>query len=458
MSETKFAEDESTKRLANTPVFTLFMQTAVPICIGMLVIGLYGVVDGIFIARWVGADAIGAVSMVFPAQMLISSIGAMVASGTATILTRLIGEKKLPEAGQIAGNSVLLVSVFSILFFVVGMWQLDSVLEFLAVPPVFYPLAYDYAQPIIVGGAIAVLLPVIGDVFRAEGKAKIMMLLMLTSSVLNIILDYIFIVLLGWGVSGAAWATIIAQLVSLTIAVSLYLRGGTLVRFSFGLHLKFWGSILALGIPVLIAQMGMAIQTGLVNYQFTFMATEEWISAYGILGRLSIFIILPMIAMLISFQTICGFNLGASAFERVQESIKVSLTAMVVYSSLVTVALLVIPEWLLGIFTTESVLIDYGKVIIFATIWGLPLAGINMLATGFYQAKGNAKLAMLYSLLRVVLIMSPLLLILPHYFGMNGIFLAIVAADVFSAVITFLFCFKEYRNLSSPELSYVDVK
>ena len=330
-------------------------------------------------------------------------------------------------------------------------------LEFLHVAPAFYVQAFQYAQPIVLAAIVAMMLPVFGDVFRAEGKAQIMMLLMLTSSVLNIVLDYLFIVVMKWGVSGAAWATVLSQAVSLSIGIYMYLKGKTLVRFSFQFNVRLWGSIAALGVPVLVAQMGMAIQTGLVNFQFTEIASKDWISAYGILGRLSIFIILPMIAMLIAFQTICGFNLGAKAMDRVQQSIKVALTAMVAYSSFVTLLLITVPEWLMGVFTTEQELISYGKIIIFATIWGLPLAGINMLATGFYQAKGNAKLATMYSLLRVVFIMSPLLFILPYFFDLEGVFLAIVASDILAAGITLLLCFKEYKKLSEPELSYVDV-
>ncbi|PKF81458.1 MATE family efflux transporter [Vibrio sp. vnigr-6D03] len=457
MSARNTSKEASTQQLANTPIFPLFMQTAIPICIGMLVIGLYNLVDGIFIARWVGADAIGAVSMVFPMQMLIASVGAMISSGTAAILTRLIGEGKLSDAGNVAGNAVFLTATLSVIFFVIGWQHLDAVLDFLAVSRTFYDQAFQYAQPIVLTAIVAMMLPVFGDVFRAEGKAQIMMLLMLTSSVLNIVLDYLFIVVMKWGVSGAAWATVLSQVVSLSIGIYMYLKGKTLVRFSFQFNVRLWGSIAALGVPVLVAQMGMAIQTGLVNFQFTEIASKDWISAYGILGRLSIFIILPMIAMLIAFQTICGFNLGAKAMDRVQQSIKVALTTMVAYSSFVTLLLITVPEWLMGVFTTEQELISYGKIIIFATIWGLPLAGINMLATGFYQAKGNAKLATMYSLLRVVFIMSPLLFILPYFFDLEGVFLAIVASDILAAGITLLLCFKEYKKLSEPELSYVDV-
>ncbi len=457
MVGTNASQESSTQRLASMSIFPLFMQTAIPICIGMLVIGLYNLVDGIFIARWVGTEAIGAVSMVFPMQMLIASVGAMVSSGSAAILTRLIGERKVSKAGEIAGNAILLAVFFSLVFFVIGWWYLDAVLEFLAVSPVFYEQAYQYAQPIILVAITALLLPVFGDVYRAEGKAKILMLLMLTSSVMNIVLDYIFIVVMNWGVSGAAWATVFAQVVSLIIAIWMYLKGKTLVRFSFQCNLRLWGTIAALGVPVLVAQMGMAIQTGLVNFQFATLATESWISAYGILGRLSIFIILPMIAMLIAFQTICGFNLGSKALDRVQGSIKVALTTMVLYSSIITLLLVTFPEALLGIFTADPELISYGKIIIFSTIWGLPLAGINMLATGYYQAKGNAKLATFFSLFRVVLIMSPLMFILPYFFSLEGVFFSIVASDVLSASITLALCWREYKKLSTPNLKYANV-
>ncbi|MEZ8824019.1 MATE family efflux transporter [Vibrio amylolyticus] len=439
---------ESTQELAHTPIVPLFIQTAVPICIGLMMAGLYNVVDGIFIARWVGSEAIGAVSAVFPLQMLIAAIGAMISSGTASILTRSLGEGKIQVAGIIAGSAIELASIVSLVFFLVSYWYLPSILAFLSVPALFYDSAYAYAAPITMAAFVSIFLPVITDIFRAEGKVQIMMTLILTSSVLNIILDFVFIVVFDYGVKGAAAATVLAQLTAVGIGGWMYLQGKTLIRIQYRFSIQHWRSIALLGVPILMAQLSMGIQTGLINYQFHQLANEGWISAYGIIGRLSGFVILPLIAMLIAFQTICGYNLGANALERVSKSIKVALMFMTLYASIMMAIIVTIPETLMGVFTTDSDIIGYGRMIVYASIWGLPFAGFTMIATGYFQAKGQAVSATFYSSLRVVIVMSPLLLIMPQYWGLHGIFIAIVVGDVAAAAITFALCSKAYRKLT----------
>ncbi|WP_295898737.1 MATE family efflux transporter [uncultured Vibrio sp.] len=457
MSETTVAQTDSTQKLALSPITPLFVQTALPICLGLLMAGLYNVVDGIFIARWVGSEAIGAVSTVFPLQMLIAAIGAMVSSGTASILTRSLGQGKIQDAGIIAGSALELATIISLFFFVVGFGYLSSILDLLSVPDLFYDSAYTYAAPITMAAFVSLYLPVIADIFRAEGKVQAMMMLILTSSFLNIVLDFLFIVVLNKGVEGAAIATVLAQLIAVGIGAKMYLSGKTLIRIQCKFRPQHWMAIALLGVPILMAQLSVAIQAGLINYQFDQVANEGWISAYGIIGRLSGFVILPLIAMLIAFQTICGYNLGAKALDRVSKSINIALILMTLYASVMMLIIVLIPETLMRIFTEDSDIIGYGKAIIYASIWGLPFTGVTMIATGYYQAKGQATFATFYSSLRVVILMSPLLLMMPKYWGINGIFSAMVIGDIAAAAITLALCLKSYRNLQpNREPKYAD--
>ncbi|WP_070971316.1 MATE family efflux transporter [Vibrio sonorensis] len=441
----------STAVLGQENIGKLFLQTAIPISIGLLVVGFYNLVDGIFIARYVGEDAVGSVSLVFPIQIAISAIGAMISAGTASIITRHIGCSEMHKAGTVAGHALQIAAIGSVLCVFVGWYYIEPILELLSVDAEFYKNARLYLQPIVLTAGVSLFLPVAADFFRAEGKANAMMSLLLTSSILNIVFDYLLIAQFDMGVVGAAYATIIAQFVAILFAVVLYKRNKLDIRITWELSLAKWGPIFALGFPILIAQGSMGLHSALVNYKFSIYGTADWIIAYGMIGRVAGFTFLPLIAMLIAFQTICGFNLGALKLDRVKQSIKVATKYMTAYACVITLLLLLFPRIAMSLFTQDPTFIMTGESLIYSTIWGLPLAGISMIATGFYQAKGHAMQAAFYSGLRVLIILPPLLWLLPSMLGLSGIFIAIVAADLLNSLITLLLCLTPYNRLNVKE-------
>ncbi|KJY93022.1 MATE family efflux transporter [Pseudoalteromonas piscicida] len=436
-------------QLAEMPILALFIRTCIPICIGLLVVGLYALVDGWFISRYVSEMAFGAVAMVYPLQVLMIALTAMVSAGMAATMTRLIGAKQMDKAAEVIGHGLIIGGIVSVVFLILGWLYPLELLSLLQVEAVFVKDALSYLQPLYLCAISGVLLPIVADMFRGQGKPQLMMLLLLVSAVFNILLDYLFIAQFGLGVAGAAYATITAQLGALVIALQLKRKRTDLLAIKVCWKPRAWLPILAIGMPILITQFCLGVQTAVVNWQLLSFANENWVVAHGMLGRIINFAILPAIAMLIAFQTIVGYNLAAGHSGRVRACTRVAFLGMTGFALLLTLGLMGLPRLWLSLFTEASEFLEIGERVFRSALWGMPLFGVVILASGFYQAQGDAKRACFYSALKVMFILVPLIVIAPHYFGLNGVFMALVGADFIAAGLTLILCWRHYQQAKS---------
>ncbi len=451
-------QTHQTQQLAEAPMLKLFLQTAVPIAISLLVAGLYNLIDGIYIARGVGTMAMAGVSMAAPLQMFIAAAAALVSTGAASLMARHIGAKNPEEAGKVATSALALAIALSVGFAVFGFTATPWMLSLIGVSDQIFEPALAYAQPILIGSVTAIILPLMADTFRSEGKIQPMMAMILAASLLNIILDPIFIFTLGLGVQGAAIATVLAQFLAILIGLHYYLSKGTLIRFgsTLQLNLRAWLIIPGLGLPIFIAQFGMAAQVGVINFLFQTLPenSDLWVGAYGILGRLFMFIFLPLIAMMIAFQTICGFNHGAGNSERVKQSVTAAAKVMTGYCVVLAVFVLAFPTQIHSIFTSEQELLALVERFVRATFWTFPAAGLSMIAMGYYQAIGKAIPSIVYSGLRVFVIFIPLALLITPLFGEVGLLVSMPIADLLALFLILLLTRKDFIRLNQPQMAY----
>ncbi|ALU41526.1 MATE family efflux transporter [Pseudoalteromonas rubra] len=446
------------EHLATEPVAILFLKHFFPICIGMLVIGLYNLIDGLFISHFVGEQALGAVAMVFPVQMGIAALAAMLSAGMATMVTRLLGAKQRAKAGLIIGHTLQMAMLLSVTLLILGWLYPLEILNWLSVDPVFKADAYAYLHPIMLCSFVAIILPVLGDIFRAEGQPHKLMLIMLTASGLNIVLDYAFIAVFEWGVTGAAVATVISQAIALLLALYLLLEPGRFTPIDFAVDHKAWLPIVLTGTPVLITHLCLGWQTAIMNFQLMQTAGETWVITYGMLSRVLTFATLPMVAMLVTFQTLCAYNLAAQNTERVRKSIEIALISMMLYATLVTIQLVLFAPNIMAWFTSQPLLIYQGQEMIHSALWGLPLVALMLVASGFYQSIGDPLRASFYSAFRIIFVFTPLLFVLPLWFDLNGVFIAIVSADVITALTTCSLCWFHYQKTTSNKLEIISAK
>tara|TARA_B110000208_G_scaffold72883_1_gene93885 strand:- start:14600 stop:16012 length:1413 start_codon:yes stop_codon:yes gene_type:complete len=451
---------KKTSNLGTKPVIGLFFGMAAPIAVGMMVHGLYNVVDAIFVTRVIGVDAMGGISIVFPIQMFIFALATLVGSGMASIVARQLGAKQDDKANTTIDMAFRLGLSLAIVITVGIYLNINSLLHFLGVSDALWPYAYDYLMPLVLLSFPIVLVSSIpSDLLRAEGKAMLMMIGMVSSAVLNIILDAVFIFVLEMGVEGVAYATILSQIFAAMVMLYFILGGKTQLKlrpFAYKMDWPILKDITVLGIPILISHAGVSLFIGLTNYsvtQFSEVNSDLYVSAYGLIGRLMIFFILPAIAMTISFQTIAGYNYGAKHYDRVLETIKVGVTASLCYGLGVSAIMLFIPHQIIGIFTQDQALLATTAGIAFWSFLLFPLSNAHSVISSLFQALGKARQAIFLSSLRIYLLLIPALLILPKIYGIEGIWYSFPLADAIAFAVVVYFVFRERSNLIGLDLA-----
>lgn len=445
---------QHTSHLGTKPIMGLFFGMAAPIAVGMMVNGLYNVVDAIFVTRAIGVNAMGGISIVFPIQMFIFALATLVGSGMASIVARQLGAKQVTEANTTIDIAFRLALTMALVITLAIYWNIDSLLKFLGVSEAIWPYAYGYLVPLVLlSFPIVFMSSIPSDLLRAEGKAMLMMASMVSSALLNIVLDAVFIFVLDMGVEGVAYATILSQIFAAALMLYFILGGKTHLKLRPFAYQMNWGilkGVTLLGIPILISHAGVSVFIALTNYtvtQFTEVDSDLYVSSYGLIGRLMIFFILPAIAMTISFQTIAGYNYGAKNYDRVLSTIKVGVTASLFYGLGVSGLMLLVPNQIIGIFTQDQALLTTTAGIAFWSFLLFPLSNAHSVISSLFQALGKARQAIFLSSLRIYLILIPALLILPKIYGINGIWYSFPIADVIAFVVVIYFAFRERGNL-----------
>jgi putative MATE family efflux protein len=445
---------QHTSHLGTKPILGLFFGMAAPIAVGMMVHGLYNVVDAIFVTRAIGVNAMGGISIVFPIQMFIFALATLVGSGMASIVARQLGAKQDDAANATIDIAFRLGLAIAIVFTLGIYFNIDALLQFLGVSQALWPYAYGYLVPLALFSFPIVLISSIpGDLLRAEGKAMLMMVGMVSSALLNIVLDAIFIFVLDMGVEGVAYATILSQVFATALMLYFILGGKTHLKlrpFAYDMDWAILKGICLLGVPILISHAGVSVFIGLTNYtvtQFSEVDSDLYVSAYGLIGRLMIFFILPAIAMTIAFQTIAGYNYGAKQYDRVLAMIKVGVTSSLCYGLAVSAMMLLAPHQIIGIFTQNPALLATTAGIAFWSFLLFPLANAHSVISSLFQALGKARHAIFLSSLRIYFLLIPALLILPKIYGIDGIWNSFLIADLIAFIVVIYFVFRERGNL-----------
>jgi putative MATE family efflux protein len=391
---------------------------------------------------------------VFPIQMFIFALATLVGSGMASIVARQLGAKQDDAANATIDIAFRLGLAIAIVFTLGIYFNIDALLQFLGVSQALWPYAYGYLVPLALFSFPIVLISSIpGDLLRAEGKAMLMMVGMVSSALLNIVLDAIFIFVLDMGVEGVAYATILSQVFATALMLYFILGGKTHLKlrpFAYDMDWAILKGICLLGVPILISHAGVSVFIGLTNYtvtQFSEVDSDLYVSAYGLIGRLMIFFILPAIAMTIAFQTIAGYNYGAKQYDRVLAMIKVGVTSSLCYGLAVSAMMLLAPHQIIGIFTQNPALLATTAGIAFWSFLLFPLANAHSVISSLFQALGKARHAIFLSSLRIYFLLIPALLILPKIYGIDGIWYSFPIADLIAFIVVIYFVFRERGNL-----------
>lgn len=438
--------------LDSTNIPQLLRRLSIPATVGMIVNALYNLVDTIFIGQGVGPKAIGGLAIAFPIQMVIMSIALMVGVGSASAISRSLGEKNEEKANSIAGNAYILSIFLSGIFVLIGMLNTDTLLYLFGATDTLLTYAKEYIQIIFIGSVPFAFVLTSNNIIRAEGNAKESMIIMVIGTGLNIILDPIFIFGFKMGIRGAALATILSQFVSLLYVIN-YLRSGKSHLKVKPHHLKPHGAmqleIIQIGMPAFIRQIGGSFLSIFLNNALGTYGGDIAISAFGIVNRLIMFIFMPMFGVVQGVQPIAGYNYGARRYQQIKEVVAVAIKTLLIYATIGWLILLVTSSKIGYIFTSDPVIVEAVAIQVKYVTLMLPIVGIQIISSTVFQAFGKAAPALVLSLLRQIILLIPMLVIFPSALGLGiaGIYYAFPLSDFVSTAISGFMLKKELNSL-----------
>ncbi|TFG81245.1 MAG: MATE family efflux transporter, partial [Spirochaetales bacterium] len=442
---------DRTKELGTASVPALLFRFSLPAIVGMMVNAIYNVVDRIFIGQGVGPLGLAGATVAFPIMLVLMAFGMLVGMGGSALVSIRLGERKEAEAEHILGNAAGLLVFIALVLTVVGLTFLNPLLKLFGASNAILPYAFGYTS-IILGGSIFQSIGFgLNNFIRGEGNPKTAMATMLIGAVLNIILDALFILGLGWGVRGAALATVISQAVSAIWVLTYYLGGRSHLKLRIRNLLPRRAIVLpllAIGMAPFAMQIASSVLNGLLNNQLQRYGGDLAVSTMGIIFSVIMFFLMPIFGLNQGTQPIVGYNYGAKNYARVRAAMILAISAATILVATGFALIQVFPRAFVGLFAGSSIeLLDLASGAIRIYLLGMPLIGFQIVAAGYFQASGKPKEAMLLSLSRQVLLLIPLIILLPLRFGLTGLWMAPPIADVLSALLTGTFFLRELRRL-----------
>ena len=444
---------QSTLELGTKPVGRLLMQYAMPAIIAMTASSLYNMVDSIFIGQGVGPMAISGLALTFPFMNLSAAFGAAVGVGASTCISVKLGQRDYSTAQNILGNTITLNLIIGVLFSIVSLLFLDPILFFFGASDQTIPYARDYMVIILLGNVFSHMYFGMNAVLRAAGKPRHAMYATMFTVIMNTMLDPLFIYTLGLGISGAAYATILSQMIALTWQIWLFADRSQLLHLCKGtyrLRKAIVRNIIGIGMSPFLMNVCACIVVIFINKGLLQYGGDLTVGAYGIANRIAFVFVMVVMGINQGMQPIAGYNYGARNTARLMKALKLSMLAATVVTTSGFLVAEFIPELCARMFTTDEQLIGlaaHGLRIIMATF---PIVGYQMVVTNFFVSIGMAKTSIFLSMSRQMLFLFPLLLLLPLEFGVNGVWMSMPISDTLSALVT-LWLMVRYMNKTKNE-------
>ncbi|MGE7366959.1 MATE family efflux transporter [Desemzia incerta] len=438
-------------RLGTEKIPRLLMEFSIPAIIGMMVNGIYNIVDRIFIgnAPDLGSLGLAAVSITYPVTLVLLAFSLMVAVGGSTIFSISLGKNEEHKAQHFLGNAVAIAIILGTIFMIFGNLFIEPLLSFLGASPDVLPYAEDYLRIILFGAVFQSVAITLNNFARADGSPRISMISMLIGAGFNIVFDYIFIVQLGWGMAGAAYATIGGQFLSMLWQLNYFLRG----RSNVSLKLKnmlpqkiYVTAILSIGIPAFMLQIANSILNIILNTTLVSYGGDVAVSVAGIITSAVTLIVMFVSGLIQGMQPITSFNYGAKKGDRVKEVLK---WGTIIGGVITTIGFLVIqlfPEAVVMLFNQEPDVVELGVPAIRIWVLGFPLVGIQIVWANYFQAIGEIRLASFLNLMRQIIVLIPLIFIFSRLFGLYGIYFAVPTADLIAFGITSYFFRNQFKK------------
>lgn len=452
--------DQKIRIMRDEKIQKALLKLGLPTMIGMLVSALYSVVDTYFVSG-LGTSQVGAISIVFPIVQIVIGLAMMFGTGAASYISRLLGEENREQANLTASTAVVSSLVVGITAIAIALCFLEDILVGLGATETILPYARDYAVIYISGCIFNIFNVTINNIITAEGAAKFTMISMLIGGTLNVILDPIFIYSLGFGIEGAAIATVLSQVITTLFYVWYLLHKKGYLRFSlrsFAFDGTIYAQIFKIGGATLVYQLLTSIALAMTNSVASDYG-DSAVAAVGVVARIMTMGSYVIFGFMKGFQPVAGYNYGAKRYDRLRESVKVSLIWSTVFCAVVALIMTIIPEQIVSLFgKNDALMIEIGGRALRAYGLIFVFFGFEMVYMHLFLALGRAKEGGLLSISRQGIFFIPAILIMPSLFGISGVIYAQPAADALTVILTAVFAVLLGRKLKTLGESPVQAK
>ncbi len=443
--------EKQKKQILNENLRSLLFKFSLPSITGMVTIALYNFVDTLFVGNAVGPNAIAGLTIVLPVVIFIVAIGLLTGVGAASVVSRSLGKGDNEKAVITGGDSFILNTIFNIITIVPIYLFSDRILIFLGASSEVLPYARDYLE-IMLFGFLFLSFSVNGSsLIRAEGKPRASMYEMVLGAVSNIILDYFFVIVFGWGVKGAAIATVISHIISTIYFIVFFMSSKSIFKIKlnmFKINKSISREILSLGTPSFLMEIIGSVMFLLFIKIVRRYGGDVYITITGIGIRIIDLIFMPILGISQGFSPIVGFNYGAKLYPRVKKV----LAEAFIWSSVISIAgfivMVIFPESLIKIFTSDMSVVEKGigplrMIAMLAPLWSFPILGST-----FFQAIGKPRPSLVITLSRDLFFFMPAIFILPIFFDLTGVWISWPVTDFCCFFITTIFLVKEIKTIN----------
>ena len=435
------------------------LKFAIPAMISLLVVELYNMVDTIYVGRYIGSNAIGALTIAFPVQRFMTAIGMLISVGTSTFVARNLGEKNYNGVKQTIINSILItfitLSLLSILIYVFH----KPIITNLGASEALYPLAKTYISIILIGTLFQGLSIVLGYIMTSLGDTRINLYGNSIGAFANIIINYILIDRLGFGIEGAAIATITSQFIAFVFIAYKFIKIRDFINLSLSSSNIFNNfspelirDIFTVGFSTFVIEISDAVVSVILNNLLLSKGGDASIVMIGVITKISMFMFVTIIGISSSMQPIVAFNYGAGNKERMFRTLKTSIKLVTIFSLAIWSILMIFTPNIIGVFLEDSTLLSETVTAFRICISILPTVGLYYIAIYYYQAIDDAKTSFLFSIYRQIVVFIPIALILINLFGVMGAWIAFPLSDGISAITSIYFMKKTLKPEPVKEL------
>ena len=432
--------------LGEESIGKLLLKYSIPAIIGMMVNALYNIVDRMFIGRIpdVGSLALTGVGITMPIMSILLACGMLIGIGSTANISLNLGRGKRKDAERLIGSAVTLSIIVGIVITILGLIFLNPILNIFGASENTLFYAKQYITVILCGCTFNILSFALNSTVRADGSPKMASFTMIVGCLTNVVLDYVFVFVLNMGIKGAAFATVISQALTFFIILYYYTLGKSNLKLKKHLVLMTF----AIGVAPFATQIANSLVQVVANNSLKAYGNDLSIGAMTIIGSINMVFMMPIFGINQGCQPIIGFNYGAKKYDRAKKTFTIATIAATIICTVGGILIQAFPQFAISIFNNDPELTNVAIRGVRMYLLMMPIVGVNIVATSYFQSVGKAKMSMFVSLLRQVILLIPFTLILPLFIGLDGVWAAGACADFFSVVITLVLIFREFKSLN----------